>query len=215
MTPFGRSDPGRPDSRTQAVFEQRLGLPLPQAIELVYVVALRLTGNRHDAWDLAQDVCEKVLRRLEDETLTPIEGSPRAWLTQVTKTSFIANWRRTRALKRGGGALDLPLEETLRRADRDEASEPALRKEMQRAVRSAVAELPPKQRAVIDLVLLGYSLAEIARKLDIQVGTVKSRSHAARRRLRGELRQARSPVGEHRWWGTHGKDNGGSSGRRS
>jgi RNA polymerase sigma factor (sigma-70 family) len=160
------------------------------------VVALRLTGNKHDAWDLAQDVCEKVLRRLEDGTMTPIEGSPRAWLRQVTKTSFIGNWRRTRALKRGGGELHLPREETLSRAARDEASEQTLSKETQRAVRSAGAELPPKQRAVIDLVLRGYSLAEIARKLDIEVGTVKSRSHAARSRLRGELRRAQSPVGD-------------------
>jgi RNA polymerase sigma factor (sigma-70 family) len=190
MMPLRPSGSGHLDSEPEALFEEYLGLPLLQAIDLVYVVALRLTGNQHDAWDLAQDVCEKVLRLLNNGAMPRIEESSRAWLKQVTRTCFIAKWRWTRALKRGGGELDLPREEAASRAWRDEISEQIESNETARTVRSAVAELSPKQRAVIELVLRGYSLTEIATKLGIDVGTVKSRAHAARSRLRGELTPA-------------------------
>ena len=188
--PLRPSGWGQPDSDAEALVQEYLGLPLVQAIDLVYVVALRLTGNQHDAWDLAQDVCEKVIRLLRNGGMPRIEESSRAWLKQVTKTCFIAQWRWTRALKRGGGGLDGPREEASSRAPRDETSEQVESDETARTVRRAVAELSPKQRAVIELVLQGYSLSEIATKLDIDVGTVKSRSHAARSRLRGELSPA-------------------------
>ena len=51
-------------------------------------------------------------------------------------------------------------------------------------VRSAIEEMPENQRAVIEAVhYLGLSHEEAAQKLGVAVGTVKSRSHRAYRRL--------------------------------
>jgi RNA polymerase sigma factor (sigma-70 family) len=48
----------------------------------------------------------------------------------------------------------------------------------------ALAQLPPAQRAVLELTFFhGLSCAEVAEALDCPVGTVKSRAHLARQRL--------------------------------
>lgn len=53
---------------------------------------------------------------------------------------------------------------------------------------AAVRRLPAREREVVELVSLGeLSLAEAASVLGIPVGTVKSRLHAARQRLRAAL----------------------------
>ncbi len=51
-------------------------------------------------------------------------------------------------------------------------------------VTAALAQLPPAQRAVLELTFFhGLSCAEVAEALNCPVGTVKSRAHLARRRL--------------------------------
>jgi RNA polymerase sigma-70 factor, ECF subfamily len=56
------------------------------------------------------------------------------------------------------------------------------------AALQAVRKLPVKEREVIELVSLGeLSLQEAAQVLGVPLGTVKSRQHAARARLRAEL----------------------------
>ena len=60
---------------------------------------------------------------------------------------------------------------------------------LQAAVREALRQLSPQQRAVIVLrYYLGYTETEIAAQLQRPPGTIKSRLHAARQRLAGLLR---------------------------
>ena len=55
-------------------------------------------------------------------------------------------------------------------------------------VRQAVAELPDDEREVVRLQHFeGMTHAQIADRLDVAVGTVKSRSHRAHRRLAAAL----------------------------
>jgi RNA polymerase sigma-70 factor, ECF subfamily len=59
-------------------------------------------------------------------------------------------------------------------------------------VRSAVSQLPSEEQAVVRLAHLeGLTHAEIADELDVPLGTVKSRSHRAHRRLAERLRHLR------------------------
>jgi RNA polymerase sigma factor (sigma-70 family) len=59
---------------------------------------------------------------------------------------------------------------------------------VQERVLTALAELPPAQRAVLELVFyFGLSCAEVAEVLDCPVGTVKSWAYLARRKLAGLL----------------------------
>ena len=63
--------------------------------------------------------------------------------------------------------------------------------EMVRRVRRAVASLPMQQRQVISLVdLEGVSYCDVARVLDIPIGTVMSRLHSARKNLLARLEKS-------------------------
>ena len=64
------------------------------------------------------------------------------------------------------------------------------------AVRSAVDDLPPDERAVVRLQHLGgFTHRQIADQLGIPLGTVKSRSNRAHRRLAGRLGYLREETG--------------------
>ena len=55
-------------------------------------------------------------------------------------------------------------------------------------VRSALGQLPPNEREVVRLShFVGMTHGEIAEHLDVPIGTVKSRSNRAHRRLAGLL----------------------------
>ncbi len=66
----------------------------------------------------------------------------------------------------------------------------AIQEENRRRVLQALAELPPAARQVVELVYFqGLKYREAAQVLDVPVGTVKSRLHAAIRKLDEALRR--------------------------
>jgi RNA polymerase sigma factor (sigma-70 family) len=66
------------------------------------------------------------------------------------------------------------------------------------AVRQAIDELPDDERAIVRLQHMeGLSHAEIAERLGVPLGTVKSRSFRAHRRLAAALGHLREPDREH------------------
>lgn len=133
-----------------------------------------LTGNHHDADDLVQDALIRLrahwsrLSRRDDPT-----GYARTTMTRL----HISAWRRRRrewltAAVPEAGATDPEM-------DRVEAAEAAA------ALRTALALLPPKQRAV--LVLRYYERLtdeEIASTLGVSRGTVRSQAFRGLEKLR-------------------------------
>jgi RNA polymerase sigma-70 factor (ECF subfamily) len=77
------------------------------------------------------------------------------------------------------------------------ASAPAERNDLHRELISALATLPPDQRAALVLVdMQGFPVAEAAGVLDVPVGTVKSRCARGRARLLPLLTHLRPPAEE-------------------
>ena len=146
----------------------------------LYTVAYRLTGNDDDAQDLVQDVLLRVRRGLE--TYRP--GSLEGWLSRITTNAFLDDVRRRR--RRPLDALP---------SDADRAVPPAAAADEQLAadslshdVQVALALLPDDYRAAVVMCdVVGLSYEEIAGALAIPVGTVRSRIHRGRRRLREVL----------------------------
>ena len=133
----------------------------------------RLTGRAESAEDLLQETFVQALRGLErlDSAL-----SPKAWLFAIARHLGInARQRRREAL---------PLVDDL-------AAGPQERPDPRREdMREAIAALPEKQREALQLRLAeGLSYEEIAQTLNIPVGTVRSRLHAAVKGLREALGQ--------------------------
>jgi RNA polymerase sigma-70 factor, ECF subfamily len=167
-----------PDAR-QAAFERYV---VPE-LAVLYRVALSLTGQPADAEDLVQDTLVRAFRALDR-----FDGAyPRAWLLTILRNAHAnRNRRRRPVLLRDGddapGALD-------RLAPRVPASEDVvMTDQFEAGVAQALDALPDKHRAVIALVDIdGLSYQQAADALGIPRGTVMSRLHRARARIRAAL----------------------------
>ncbi len=144
--------------------------------------ALRLTGDAEGAREAVQDAWLAIARglpRLHD----PARFGP--WALRIT-TRRCADWIavRRRARSREGGLA-------LAEGPAASAPEPDDRLE---TVIDVVRRLEPDHRALVAMYYLeGLSVAEVARALEIPAGTVKSRLHAARERLRAALEVSHDP----------------------
>lgn len=143
-------------------------------------VVARLRGrglNEHDAQDCAQNALLAMHRALARR---PDHGDPEALAFAIEKTAYV-DWLRRHGPKRRRSEAEV-VERAAPREVVHVDLDPAL------DLRAAVAALPERLRVVVELsVRRGLSYPEIAEALSIPVGTVKSRMHAAVRRLRAEL----------------------------
>ncbi len=144
---------------------------------LVMAVGVRILRNRRDAEDISHDVFLEVWRRAG--TYDPAKASVRTWLVLIM---------RCRALDRRKSApvaMTSALLEDVRVSDPAEAPDARLDRAR---VTGALEALSTAQREVL---VLGYyeglSSSEIATRLDIPLGTVKSRVAGALRALRARL----------------------------
>ena len=148
----------------------------------LYSVSYRLCGNHDDAQDLVQEVLVRVQRGL----VTYKPGSLEGWLSRIATNAFLDDVRR----RKRRPADILPEYDMLERvapasvgADEQHAID-ALPEHVQEALRG----LPPDYRAAIVLSdVVGLSYEEIAESTNVPIGTVRSRIHRGRARLRHVL----------------------------
>jgi len=148
----------------------------------VYRLAYRLTGTRHEAEDLTQDVFVRVFRSLSGYTPGTFEG----WLHRITTNLFLDQVRRKKRIR-----MDSIGEDADRYAATGEMQDPERGYEhvnLDHDVQRALDELSPGYRAAVVLCdIEGLSYEEIAVTLGIKLGTVRSRIHRARAQLRRAL----------------------------
>jgi len=147
---------------------------------VIYNFAYRLTGNRDDASDLAQEVLLRVRRGLA--TYRP--GSFEGWLWRITRNAFLDEVRR----KKRRPTTELPDDDrsalVISPTPDDVLAETRLSNEMQ----AALLDLPYEFReAVVMCDVVGLSYQEIADAAEVPVGTVRSRIHRGRLMLRDAL----------------------------
>lgn len=156
-------------SGDQEAFDQIVHLHTPR----VYRLAYRMLGSAGDAEDCVQETWLSVWRHLHS-----FRGEARlsTYLYRVTTNAALMQLRR----KRG---REEPLEAVGDIADRtiDRPDERAVRSDARRAVRLALAQINPEQRAPLVLrEFEGLSYEEVADVLGLSVSAVKSRLHRAR-----------------------------------
>ena len=182
-TDAGTTDPARIDSAGTPG-----GEPAPswddiaeQYGDTVFTMAFRLTGDRDEARDLAQDVFVRVYRNLDRYRPGTFEG----WLYRITKNLFLDRLRRRSRLR----WEPLPDEEW--RQPPDGRPGPAERIDdglLRGDLEVALQRLPPTFRvAVVMCDVHALSYEEIAEATGWPIGTVRSRIHRGRKLLRREL----------------------------
>lgn len=128
-----------------------------------------LTGDHQLAEDLAQTALAKAAQRWHRVT------DPSAYVRQVMVHESVS-WFRKRRVR------EVSWDETIERVGGADCAEDVVRREL---FMTALRRLTPRQRAVIALRYYeDLSEAETAEVLGIAVGTVKSRTHLALKRLR-------------------------------
>jgi RNA polymerase sigma-70 factor (ECF subfamily) len=178
MPPVSPYRQGRP---TELNFED---LVRPE-LEYLYRLAWRFTANVSDAEDLVQDVLLKLYPRTHE--MLGIQRL-RPWLARVLYHQYVDSVRqRARSpvlqLVGGGDGEDDPLDKVP--TTRDGPEEHAERSGLRDLIVTALRQLNPEQRAVITMHdVEGYSLEELETMLETPLGTLKSRLHRARQRLR-------------------------------
>ena len=147
-------------------------------------VALRITRSDPLAEEAVQEAFLQLWRAPEryDQTRSTV----RRWLLTMVHGRAVDLVRREQAHRRRaeGAAASIEVEPD----HADEVATTIDRPGEQEAVRAALAVLPEDQRAVIDLMYFqGVSQTGVAQRLGIPLGTVKSRSLLAMRKLRGAM----------------------------
>lgn len=168
----------------QAALFERL---LKPHLKPLYRFAHFLTGSKPAAEDLFQDVLTKMFARLDE--LAAVRD-PGPWLKRVLYNQFVDHQRRY-ARQRLVSVSEAELaEETIDALPgHADTAAAAGRLEDLAAVDAALAKLSEEHRQVVVLHdLEGYKLEEIQELTGTPVGTVKSRLHRARARLRELLK---------------------------
>lgn len=161
----------------------------------VYRLALRLTGNAHDAEDLTQDVFVRVFRSLHRFEPGTFEG----WLHRITTNLFLDQARRRQRIRFDG--LTDGAQERLAGSERAPGEQLA-DAGMDHDVAAALADLSPEFRACVVLCdVEGLTYEEVAAVLDVKLGTVRSRIHRGRAQLREALAHRQPTAGRERYLG--------------
>ena len=151
--------------------------------EALFRFAYRLTGSTDAAEDITQDC---FLRLIEQDRFDPARGSLRQYLYGTVRNLARQRWQaanREVAWEDESEDDARPLPDALIAA------------EVSDAVQASLDSLPPLQReAIVLFEFEELSLEEIAALAGADIGTVKSRLHRARERLRRLLAEYRTPV---------------------
>lgn len=151
---------------------------LTAEVAAIYRVAFRLTGNRHDAEDLVQDVCERALSRAPEFAAAE---DCRRWLLRVLFNRFVDGTRHQRRSPVLAAGTDVH-EQALSPAGLDPA-ELAQQSDGEAALAVAWERLEPAQQMLLLLRAEGYDLGEISRITGIDRPALSSRLHRARASL--------------------------------
>jgi RNA polymerase sigma-70 factor, ECF subfamily len=147
-----------------------------------FSLAYRMCGRRAAAEDIVQEAFLSLWR--SSRAYDPGRGSVRSWVLSVVHNRAIDALRRQGSKDRD--VSDDGIVERLSAPDRTDAE--AERRDDARRVRTALDELPPEQRRVIELAYFGgFTHTEIAKMLDLPPGTVKGRMRLGLTKMRNVL----------------------------
>jgi RNA polymerase sigma-70 factor (ECF subfamily) len=164
--------------------EAALGAVYDRYGGLVYTIALRVTGDRQTAEEVAQDVFQGVWQTAGSYQAG--RGACAAWLVGITRHRAIDAMRSKRERAR-------TREQTIEQggfAETTGAPDPQMGDfDVRESVRSALETLPAPQRQAIELAYYGgLTRVEIAERLGEPIGTVKTRLRLGLLKLRDLLR---------------------------
>lgn len=182
---------------TRAVYDFALCLALRPSL---YGYACKLTRDRDEAHDIVQDALLQAFKawpRFDPKPGITLASATSSWMHQIVHNTFIKHWRRSKVRAHLNVSPQYIQKDIRMQYERfDRAVEPrAPEADGRRTVdglgdeiEAALADLNPRHRQIVELVgLHGGRYHEVARALDIPIGTVMSSLNRARNRLIARL----------------------------
>jgi RNA polymerase sigma-70 factor (ECF subfamily) len=151
---------------------------LVKANDQLFYYALQLTENRDDARDLVQETNYKALKNL---SRLKYEDYKNAWLYTILRNTYINNLRSGHNRNIRENSSDQ--ESMIATAPLPESEHPDKiyeKNELKEKIRS----LPSDYAKPLKLFLAGYAYKEISNMTNAPIGTVKSRIHLAKEKLK-------------------------------
>ena len=143
-----------------------------------HTVAYRLLGHREDAEDLVQEAFMTALNRIDS---FDVERPFGPWLFRILTNQGL-NARKARAIRKTEQVMETMGDPRIS-PQRD-----VERLEIRERLKMALAELPKRQRFVVQMVdVEGVDTAEVAEMLNVEPTTVRWHLHQARATLRTAL----------------------------
>lgn len=146
--------------------------------------ALHLTKNTNQAQDLAQ---ESLLKAFKNFSTFRSNSSFKSWVFTILKNTFITNYHK----RKRRGLVNKPQDELQFIIESNSAVKNAAIQNLRlNEIDAHLNTLPPKSQKPMKLYAQGYRYNEISSKLNIPMGTVKSRINYARGKLQQILNRS-------------------------
>jgi RNA polymerase sigma-70 factor (ECF subfamily) len=139
----------------------------------------------------AEELAQETLARIWAKAglYRPGVGNPEGWVLAMARNLRIDRLRKERVWELSN---PLPEDHDAGPSEEPSADERVDAREREQRVREALADLPPEQREVITLSFVdGLSHSAVAKRLDLSLGTVKSRLRLAYEKMRPVLTELR------------------------
>lgn len=139
--------------------------------------AYMLTSNRDNAYDLLQDT---TLKALDNENKYVANTNFKGWVFTIMRNIFINNYRR---VVRSATVIDKTEDLYLLNLSQDSGLETPEGFFGANEITDAINAFPDEYRIPFSMHVAGYKYNEIAEKMNLPLGTVKSRIFFARKKL--------------------------------
>ncbi len=159
---------------TSAAFNNNL-----EKIEsLLFGFAMKLTHNKENAKDLMQETLMRSYKHRERF----VEGTNfKAWMTTIMYNSFVNNYRK----KKTRNKVVRPIEDYSYMIENKSVEGNGESAIVMKELTKMVGNLSENYKVPFELMIQGYHYDEIAEKINLPMGTVKSRIFYARKKLQG------------------------------
>jgi RNA polymerase sigma-70 factor (ECF subfamily) len=145
--------------------------------------AYKLTQDMERSKDLYQETLYKALKNKDKFTLGT---NFKAWITTIMRNTFINDFRRKKTSKTQSVSHEsLYIQFNTRAVDNN-----GIQQITEDEINTMIENLDDKLKVPFMMFFVGYRYHEIAKKLDLPLGTVKSRIHNARKILQQTVKVA-------------------------
>ena len=157
-------------------------ISLDKIENLLFGFAMRLTRNRDEAKDLMQ---ETLLKAYDKKERFQLNTNFKAWVTTIMYNSYISQHRK----KKNRRKVELPADSLDKIIENKSSNNNIVSNMTVQEIKSIIRTMSDNHKVPFLMHYRGYQYDEIAKMMDLPIGTIKSRIFHARKELKTKINQ--------------------------